>query len=76
MQSMMRKALLEQEPVEIIYLSKDNVTTQRLVTLHSMNEDEATGYCHLRRCVRTFKLERVLSAYPYQFRIKKKQLYV
>ena len=76
MKSIMHKALFKQEAVEIIYLSKDNVTTQRLVTLHSMNEHEATGYCHLRRCVRTFKLERILSAYPYRFRIKKKQLYV
>ncbi|TKD70213.1 hypothetical protein [Pseudalkalibacillus hwajinpoensis] len=75
MQSIMRKALLKQEPVEIIYLSQDNVTTQRFVTFHSMNDLEATGYCHLRRSLRTFKLERILAVYPYRFRLRTKQLY-
>ncbi|MBN8208379.1 hypothetical protein JI666_06455 [Bacillus sp. NTK071] len=75
MQSFIRKALLKQEPVEIIYLSQDNVTTQRLVTFYSMNDLEATGYCHLRSSVRTFKLERILAVYPYRFRSRAKQLY-
>lgn len=75
MQSIMRKALLKQEPVEIIYLSRNNVTTQRLVTLHSMNDLEIIGYCHLRRSVRTFKFEGILATYPYRFRTEMKRLY-
>ena len=75
MQSILRKALLEQEAVEIIYLSKDNITSQRVVTIYNMNDVEVKGYCHLRRSVRTFRLENILAVYPYRFKISMKELY-
>ncbi|MGA9290413.1 MAG: WYL domain-containing protein [Anaerobacillus sp.] len=70
MMRLMKKSLLNKEAIEMIYLSKDSIISQRRVTLLDIKEDEVRGFCHLRRSVRTFKLERILSVYPLKESVK------
>ncbi len=67
----MKKFLEHEKNVEMIYLSKDNKVSKRIVKLYSVTEQSITGYCYLRRTVRTFKTEQVLAVFPSQkYRMK------
>ncbi|MEK9166613.1 MAG: ribonuclease H-like domain-containing protein [Patescibacteria group bacterium] len=55
--------------VEINYLTKtseagEDPNKTRLVDIYKIGEDEFEGYCHLRKGLRIFKIERVLAARP------------
>ncbi|MFK3958337.1 hypothetical protein [Guptibacillus hwajinpoensis] len=66
--------LTHHQSVEIVYLSKENQISQRVVTLYVVNEEETIGFCHLRKKVRMFKTERILVAYPCQCARSKESL--
>lgn len=58
------KYMKRQLPVEMIYIMSDGLITQRKVTLYVVTDKEMKGYCHLRRSIRTFKVDRILAVYP------------
>lgn len=67
----MKKFLEHERNVEMIYLSKDNKISKRIVKLYSVTEQRVTGYCYLRETVRTFNIEQILAVFPSQkYRMK------
>lgn len=64
LKGILNRALLEQTPIEIIYMSQNGVLTQRLIKIIEINENTIKAFCLLRKRKRTFKLENILSASP------------
>ena len=62
MLGILNRSLLEQTPVEIIYMSKGGIITQRKIMIKSINETSVMGFCMLRNKKRTFLIENILSA--------------
>ncbi|WP_270179370.1 WYL domain-containing protein [Alkalihalobacillus sp. CinArs1] len=58
--------------VDMIYMTSEQMITKRTVTLYKLSQNEIKGYCHLRRSIRTFKVDRVLAVYPTMAWITKK----
>ncbi len=48
-------------PIMIIYLAKDCSFTQRKVLVKKITSDKIIAYCYLRKQIRSFSLDRVLS---------------
>ena len=65
MNIILKRALLEQRPVEIIYMTKKGILTQRLIRIIEIDGNLVKAYCLLRNSKRTFHLDHILSAaYP------------
>jgi hypothetical protein len=63
----LNEALSKKKSVEIDYVtrssdSNDNARKTRLVDLYKLDNNVFEGYCHLRKGLRVFKVDRVLSA--------------
>lgn len=56
--------LKHQKSVEMIYITRENMITKRIVRLYEVSEQEMIGYCHLRGNVRRFKVEQILGVIP------------
>ncbi|PMC35087.1 hypothetical protein CJ195_20035 [Bacillus sp. UMB0899] len=56
-----RESLEQSQPITIIYLSKDRLITQRKIIVKKITSDKLIAYCFLRRQIRTFSVERILS---------------
>jgi predicted DNA-binding transcriptional regulator YafY len=52
----------KQVPIEIIYLSQRGEFSHRKVLVKKINGEKMRAYCYLRNQIRTFSLDRVLSA--------------
>jgi predicted DNA-binding transcriptional regulator YafY len=52
--------------MEMIYVSDNGAITQRLITPYSFDGKMITGYCAVRKQIRTFQLTNILSA-QYRF---------
>lgn len=50
--------------LEMIYLSKDNQISQRQLIIKEVNDEYIRAYCLLRKQVRTFRRENILSIRP------------
>lgn len=50
--------------VTMIYMSKDGSLTKRQVKIERINEASVTGYCYLRKQLRTFRMDRILAIQP------------
>ncbi|WP_244499375.1 transcriptional regulator [Terribacillus halophilus] len=48
----------------MIYMAKDGSLTKRQVKIEKINEASVTGYCHLRKQLRTFRMDRILAIQP------------
>lgn len=57
----LKRALEDRKPIQIIYEDKNGKITQRTVTLHRMNQHNILVWCHLKKNIRTLKMENVLS---------------
>lgn len=62
MKGILKRAMLEQSTIEIIYISNSGILTQRLIRIIEVKENTIKAYCMLRNKKRTFKLENILSA--------------
>ncbi|QGQ46772.1 hypothetical protein [Metabacillus sediminilitoris] len=51
-----------QVPIEMIYLSKDGTFSQRKVIVKKITSEKIVAFCLLRNQIRSFQLDRVLSA--------------
>ncbi|TSB44791.1 hypothetical protein [Alkalicoccobacillus porphyridii] len=58
------RSCMQKDLIEIIYLSKSEKITQRLITAESISNGILTGYCHYRHQKRRFLVNRILSAFP------------
>ncbi|ASN06401.1 WYL domain-containing protein [Virgibacillus necropolis] len=61
MKNMLIRSIQSKEKIEMIYLSKDNQASQRIIRALKINDEMILAYCYTRRKVRTFKLENILS---------------
>lgn len=61
MRVLLRKALSQQRPIEVIYLDEKGLLTQRVIQVYHFDEIHLFGYCFLRREPRTFRLDRILA---------------
>ncbi|AIF66596.1 WYL domain-containing protein [Terribacillus saccharophilus] len=53
-----------EQQVTIIYMAKDGSLTKRQVKIERINEASVTGYCYLRKQLRTFRMDRILAIQP------------
>ena len=58
---LLKQALLEDLPVIIIYNGKDGIT-QRRIYIRGMDGESVTAYCTVKKAIRKFKRESILSA--------------
>ncbi|GGA72366.1 hypothetical protein [Ornithinibacillus halotolerans] len=49
-------------PIVIYYIDSQNNITQRTIRVVNIHDNFITAYCYLRKKVRTFKYENILSA--------------
>ena len=57
----LRMAASLDRPVDICYIGKDGIS-QRRIYVRSVDADKVTAYCTLKRALRVFKTEGILSA--------------
>lgn len=62
MNIILKRALLEGRPVEIIYMTKKGILTQRLIRVIDLDGKLVKAYCLLRNSKRTFQIDNILSA--------------
>jgi predicted DNA-binding transcriptional regulator YafY len=64
MEGIIKRAIEENIPLEMIYLSMQNQITKRKIKVYEMKEKYIVGYCFLRKQIRIFKKDRILAALP------------
>jgi len=57
----LKKAFNERKNLEIMYLGKDNIVSQRVIRILELNEHIVKAYCYQRKALRFFKIENMLS---------------
>jgi predicted DNA-binding transcriptional regulator YafY len=60
--SLLNRSLNEKKPIEIIYQSKDNAFTKRVILVKMMNEKYIKAYCYTKKELRIFKIDSILAA--------------
>lgn len=53
-----------QQPIEIIYQSKQGEFTKRKIKIWKVTEQAVYGYCYLRKENRKFNRQQILAVYP------------
>ncbi len=61
---MLYRAMSENLPLEIIYLSTKGQITQRTIIIKEINRATIRAYCFLRKQMRYFLIHNILSAMP------------
>ncbi|WHY02128.1 hypothetical protein [Neobacillus sp. DY30] len=64
MDGLLLRSVEENIPLEMIYLSKDQQISQRKLLVKEVNDDYIRAYCLLRKQIRTFRRENILSIMP------------
>lgn len=64
MDGLFLRSIEENMPLEMIYLSEDNQISQRKLLVKEINDEYIRAYCLLRKQVRTFKRDNILSIMP------------
>jgi len=62
MNGILKHSLTTQTSIEIIYLSKSGILTQRRIKVISIYENTIKAVCLLRKSRRTFRIDHILSA--------------
>ncbi|WP_101845778.1 hypothetical protein [Halobacillus sp. Marseille-P3879] len=66
MESQLKKAEKSKEKLEIIYLAADGRISQRVIRVLDCRVATVLAFCYLKREVRSFHKENILSVYPYR----------
>ncbi|WYP27694.1 hypothetical protein NSQ54_06285 [Alkalihalobacillus sp. FSL W8-0930] len=69
--SQLTKICLSRTPIELIYLSKSNEISHRVITPESISNGILSAYCHHKKHIRRFSLDRILSYAPVTQRYSK-----
>ncbi|MDM5328270.1 hypothetical protein [Neobacillus sp. CF12] len=64
MDGLLLRAVEENIPLEMIYLSQDQQISQRKLLVKEVNDEYIRAYCLLRKQIRTFRRENILSLMP------------
>ncbi|WP_082235229.1 WYL domain-containing protein [Halobacillus massiliensis] len=64
MEALLKRSADSKERLEMIYLSHDSTLSQRTVRVLNVYEARVVAYCFLRKEVRTFSKDRILSVFP------------
>lgn len=64
MDGLLLRSIEENFPLEMIYLSRDQQISQRKLLVKEVNDEYITAYCLLRKQMRTFRRENILSLMP------------
>lgn len=64
MDGLLLRAIEEKIPLEMIYLSGDKQISQRKLIIKEVNGEYIRAYCLLRKQMRTFRRESILSLLP------------
>jgi predicted DNA-binding transcriptional regulator YafY len=64
MDGLLLRSIEENIPLEMIYLSSDQQISQRKLLVKEVNDEYIRAYCLLRKQVRTFRRENILSLMP------------
>ncbi|MCM3571206.1 hypothetical protein [Neobacillus mesonae] len=58
------RSIEEHLPLEMIYVGQNQEITQRTLIIKEINDEYIRAYCLLRKQIRTFKRENILSIMP------------
>ncbi|PLS02897.1 hypothetical protein [Neobacillus cucumis] len=64
MDGLLIRSIEEHIPIEMIYLAENQELSQRKLIVKEINDDYIRAYCLLRKQMRTFKRENILSIMP------------
>ena len=64
MEGIFLRSIEENIPLEMIYLSNDNQLSQRKLIVKEVHEEYIRAYCLLRKQIRTFRRQNILSILP------------
>jgi hypothetical protein len=64
MNNLFERSKNENLPLEIIYLSDDHQFSKRKLIVKEINDEYIRAYCLLRKQMRTFRVENILSIMP------------
>ncbi|MDP4161771.1 MAG: hypothetical protein Q8906_08280 [Bacillota bacterium] len=64
MNGLLQRSITDHLPVDIIYLSAAQKLSQRTLLIKEIDGSTVRAYCLLRKEMRTFRLENILSAMP------------
>ena len=64
MDGLLFRSIEENIPLEMIYLSNNQQISQRKLVVKEVNDEYIRAYCLLRKQVRTFRRENILSIMP------------
>jgi predicted DNA-binding transcriptional regulator YafY len=64
MEGIFLRSIEENIPLEMIYLSDDNQLSQRKLIVKEVNAEYIRAYCLLRKQIRTFRRQNILSIMP------------
>jgi predicted DNA-binding transcriptional regulator YafY len=64
MEGIFLRSIEENIPLEMIYLSDDNQLSQRKLIVKEVDEEYIRAYCLLRKQIRTFRRQNILSIMP------------
>lgn len=68
MYSFIKISMEKQIPIEIIYLSKTGLLSQRHIIVKKMEESRFIALCLQKKSLRTFKMDQLLSAGKSKYR--------
>ncbi len=66
----LRNAMENSTPVEMIYMSEKGDISQRVITVNEISKSHIKAFCHTKKQVRIFKIDNILSVLPYKPRKK------
>lgn len=64
MDGLLMRAIEENIPLEMIYLSDGQQISQRKLLVKEVNDEYIRAYCLMRKQIRTFRRENILSLMP------------
>jgi predicted DNA-binding transcriptional regulator YafY len=68
MTGLLKRSEKENLPLEIIYLKRNGEFIHRVIVVKKIHPTHIQAFCLEKHQFRTFKIERILSALPYQSR--------
>jgi len=71
MNTVLKKSLEGKQPIEMIYLAKDNQITHRKIIVKELHVNYFKAFCFLRNDDRLFKVENILSVMPVKHKLLK-----
>lgn len=64
MNGLLKRAVESRQKLEMIYISKEGVISQRVIKVLAVSDVSIKAYCYTKKKYRTFKLTNILSVGP------------